>query len=880
MNKSYKLGVLLLLLGVIIIPKKVLAQDEAFYTECATNQAECLVEWHNGDFIPIPDALRNTIAVDTLRPDDRIYKLERGGLYYLREEIQNNGFHLRLIGDPNPPSEGEDFGFAVIQLASEENGEQNGRILTAGGDVTFKNVWFSGQDDQGRRSAYLPIRINAPGARIVIDNSIFERTNFAMFGFDSGNNKVYITNSIFRNHTNSSQQWEGRGIRFEAGADTLVMENNTFLNFGHTIIQSEATPLSYFRFVHNTVVNVGRTLNTGSQWIEAYIANNLNMNYYWHGEGSADYSGDRDYPYTGYFTVSPLNPAFGLDLSSRIVYTNNGHFRDPDFTAYYADSIRAQPIINSETDSMFTTFNVQEGLGSMHYGNNFEADPGITSYTVAPDGGDYPATSISLDNLVNEMIANMQGLRQNQPSPWNDWTWDPGRDPSFYLGAGFVWPLPENFAYTNTDYLTGGTNGLPLGDLRWQDPSLMADWIANSESYIDDIEALAGAVIELTVVGNQEAEDGTLGGSASTVAFDGFAYLNFESSGFIEWTFEATAIATDLNVTTNMNGNGVRGQRVIVNGVSIKDCLNYGEYIWDAEGGQGGCSNPHIGMATNEWTVTKIENSALHESTVDGLVLVEGTNTIRLEPSWGYQGFAGIDVVEAGSEDVVSSLSPIDAEYSLVQVGGQTEMNGEDVEGLPSGFKSVLLSDDGSTGSTTLGFDAADFDAGMYRVRVFYAAETDADISISVGGSEIDATTLSSTANDFLTKSWNHAGGPISVDVSGAGVNIDFVQIITEKAMGVSNEFDEKPEGFELSQNYPNPFNPSTNINFTIPATSNVQLEVFNLLGQKVATLVDGRRLAGNHTIRFDASNLASGVYFYMLRAGDISLHKKMTLIK
>ncbi len=88
------------------------------------------------------------------------------------------------------------------------------------------------------------------------------------------------------------------------------------------------------------------------------------------------------------------------------------------------------------------------------------------------------------------------------------------------------------------------------------------------------------------------------------------------------------------------------------------------------------------------------------------------------------------------------------------------------------------------------------------------------------------------------------------------------------------------PITFTLSQNYPNPFNPSTNISFELPEAVLVQLKVYNLLGQEVAKLVDGRMNSGNHTIIYDASQLSSGVYIYRLIAGNQSITKKMTLIK
>lgn len=88
------------------------------------------------------------------------------------------------------------------------------------------------------------------------------------------------------------------------------------------------------------------------------------------------------------------------------------------------------------------------------------------------------------------------------------------------------------------------------------------------------------------------------------------------------------------------------------------------------------------------------------------------------------------------------------------------------------------------------------------------------------------------------------------------------------------------PGEFSLRQNYPNPFNPTTNIDFSIPKASNVQLVVYNMLGQKVATLVSSFMNAGAYTVDFDASSLATGVYIYRIDAGDFSMQMKMMLLK
>ncbi len=88
------------------------------------------------------------------------------------------------------------------------------------------------------------------------------------------------------------------------------------------------------------------------------------------------------------------------------------------------------------------------------------------------------------------------------------------------------------------------------------------------------------------------------------------------------------------------------------------------------------------------------------------------------------------------------------------------------------------------------------------------------------------------------------------------------------------------PSEIILEQNYPNPFNPSTIISFAIPENSEVSLEVFDLLGRKVANLVNERREAGYHQVNFDASRLASGVYIYQLQTNGKVFIQKMTLIK
>ncbi len=109
-----------------------------------------------------------------------------------------------------------------------------------------------------------------------------------------------------------------------------------------------------------------------------------------------------------------------------------------------------------------------------------------------------------------------------------------------------------------------------------------------------------------------------------------------------------------------------------------------------------------------------------------------------------------------------------------------------------------------------------------------------------------------------------------------------FAGYIDPSLTGVTSVQKEKllPQEFSLNQNYPNPFNPSTNISYTISKPGHVKLQVFNVLGQIVSTLVDEHQSAGSYSVTFDAGRLASGVYYYRLSSDRNISTKKMLLLK
>jgi hypothetical protein len=110
-----------------------------------------------------------------------------------------------------------------------------------------------------------------------------------------------------------------------------------------------------------------------------------------------------------------------------------------------------------------------------------------------------------------------------------------------------------------------------------------------------------------------------------------------------------------------------------------------------------------------------------------------------------------------------------------------------------------------------------------------------------------------------------------SVDLNGALHHYDLIAFASGK-----------PLSYRLEQNYPNPFNPNTTIRYQLPKASQVKLEIFDMIGKKVSTLLYAKQEAGEylHTLRASNFSLSSGVYFYRLQADDFIETKKMVLVK
>jgi hypothetical protein len=109
---------------------------------------------------------------------------------------------------------------------------------------------------------------------------------------------------------------------------------------------------------------------------------------------------------------------------------------------------------------------------------------------------------------------------------------------------------------------------------------------------------------------------------------------------------------------------------------------------------------------------------------------------------------------------------------------------------------------------------------------------------------------------------------------------VDYIRVYQLSSTAVESSHNQGTSHFSLLQNFPNPFNPSTNISFCLATKSYVTLKVFDLIGREIETLVSEELTEGNHSYRWNAMNVPSGVYFYRLQAGLYSETKKLLILR
>jgi hypothetical protein len=162
--------------------------------------------------------------------------------------------------------------------------------------------------------------------------------------------------------------------------------------------------------------------------------------------------------------------------------------------------------------------------------------------------------------------------------------------------------------------------------------------------------------------------------------------------------------------------------------------------------------------------------------------------------------------------------------------------------------------------------------------KYYIFAGTDVLVNLKIKGSDLNSRFASLTTSLEITKA-------ILVDRNAQKISVEIVSKMKESEEEFVGEKSAVPQEFSLFQNYPNPFNPETEIKYALPKDCEVQLVIYNVLGQKVKVLVDEHQIAGYKNIHWNGRDdkgkeVASGVYFYKLQAGDFSRSRKMLLLR
>jgi photosystem II stability/assembly factor-like uncharacterized protein len=353
---------------------------------------------------------------------------------------------------------------------------------------------------------------------------------------------------------------------------------------------------------------------------------------------------------------------------------------------------------------------------------------------------------------------------------------------------------------------------------------------------------------------------GTMGGKIYKSTNNGTSWTVINTGmnvGYI-WSLNVTAniifAATEQGVykyngsswtLTSLSGKDVHAL-TSVNGIIYAGTWGYGVYKSTNNGSTWSQINNGLGGFLALQSITSTSNGDVYAGTVGGGVFktTDGINWTQLT--------CGYNVIWA-----MSSTST--AVYAGTYGGGL--------------FKSIDAGSSWTKVSTldvqfvySLSVDATgDVFVSSLTNGVFESTDNGATWSaLGMGGSSVCSVTANSTSNNIL-----------------AGTKDGKVfKISGTQATTAVNKIDELPADFKLSQNYPNPFNPTTTIEFALPKAGKYALKIYNVIGQEVASLINNELNAGYHTVSFNASRMASGIYIYRLSGDNVNISKKMILMK
>ena len=446
--------------------------------------------------------------------------------------------------------------------------------------------------------------------------------------------------------------------------------------------------------------------------------------------------------------------------------------------------------------------------------------------------GNFPSDSLKLDQASTQQYA-MTGIAVD--------------------GEGKVWFAPYYYQSDTLTISVDNYNG--TADTTLTNQRMNFVWIYNADgtqasfSPLTYLEDKSGNVVD------------TLGGEVYRNA-DGFRRYGYNTNRGLRATIDGNIVVTTFTyarVIDHTDGTLIAKRNAVQDGI----------------GATGGLTGPTVDGAGNIY---------VHAVFPGNPIIQYDSNLENPQTVWeSSPGFSRSNLI---SEDGLTMYFPAYSAANVYVYSRSDEFSAFVLADSIYGVKteSLTFSPDGKLWVSGGSFNDFPVDGSGYMPKVHYAFDTS---NLSAAPSDSIRWFDQTFYADDSRASAKVDGRPRGIAFSADGTTAYLgqfndtnkgLQKFTKSETSVEREFN--ANGFELSQNYPNPFNPSTAITFTMGKASTASLKVYDGLGREVATLVNGFKNAGQHTVSFDASNLASGTYIYILQAGNTRLVNKMTLIK
>ncbi len=818
--------------------------------------------------------LNEAISSDTLENGDRvdsttIYVLQDGGIYLSTGEMENR-FPLTIVAADGAAAKPKVY-------PAVDDGNESARLFVPRTDLTLIGLDISNTDELGARNKNT-IRVKGDNAVItLIDCNLNEDTQ-APFRLDADGISVFIKNCIV---SNMDQDYDnGRMIDDRGNAvDTIWIENSTIYNISSRLIRDGGEVMNYFYFDHNTVVNTGRRVMDVGQVHSAVITNNLMKDCGVLGKAIDDQR--------GLINVDSID-----GMTQSILISNNSFFTDAGYEAVHPDTILEVPMYNVPAQAFVD-----------------EAGTGGTMVTV-----DVGFTGGPLANFT--MVSDWYANPDSELSP-----------PDFDTSGE-----PFDFGYVNTPLALGDADGGPLGDPRWDatrgairyvmvdqgvgtlNEAIFGDTLANGDrdDVYNTIYVLADGGIYLST-GSMEhrfpltiiAEEGAAVKPKIYPAVDD----GNESARLFVPRDDLTLIGLDISNTDelgarNKNTIRVKGDNAVI---TLIDCLlnedTQAPFRLDAENvsvilkncivsnmDQDYDNGRVVDDRGNDVATVWIENSTLYN--IGSRIMRDGGGTVRLfhfdHNTVVNTGRRVIDVGQVYTAVITNNLMKDCGVLGKATDDSRGVINVDSIEGVA---QDITISN--NSFFTDAGYAAVQPDTillvPMYNVAAqAFVEEAGTEATMLT---EDVAFTNGPVANYTMVSDWyanpDSDLSPPAFDVAGEPFDFGFINTPLMAASSTGGQLGdprwdgEIVSGLEQFNNmssnlevFPVPVSIHATIRFSLDADADVEISLYSVVGQKVASISYGSFPSGTNTISWngadDAGNmLYTGMYILRMTTGN-----------